>query len=109
MATKKPRGPVTREPELFEQVAAYQDQYGITSLSKAIRQLVRLGIESLESGKKTVRFREDGYPARPPREPELPEQERELLEAVRGLVPAQKAALLHILELAGKNAETERS
>ena len=97
MATKKPRVPVTLEPELLEQVEAYQYQCGITSLSKAIRQLVRVGIGSLEG----VRFSEN-----PRQEPELPRQERELLEAVRELNPVQKAALLRVLELAGGSAET---
>ena len=93
MATKKPRVPVTLEPELLEQVEAYQYQYGITSLSKAIRQLVRVGIGSLEGGVSR-------------QEPELPRQERLLLEAVRELEPVQKAALLRVLELAGGSAET---
>lgn len=95
MATKKPRVPVTLEPELLEQVEAYQYQYGITSLSKAIRQLVRVGIGTLEG----VGVRRQ--------EPELPRQERLLLEAVRELEPVQKAALLRVLELAGGSAETE--
>ena len=94
MATKKPRVPVTLEPELLEQVEAYQYQYGITSLSKAIRQLVRVGIVSLEGGGVSRQ------------EPELPRQERLLLEAVRELEPVQKAALLRVLELAGGSAET---
>ncbi|MBR4545776.1 MAG: hypothetical protein IKO14_07405 [Oscillibacter sp.] len=94
MATKKPRVPVTLEPELLEQVEAYQYQYGITSLSKAIRQLVRVGIGSLEGGGVSRQ------------EPELPRQERLLLEAVRELEPVQKAALLRVLELAGGSAET---
>lgn len=102
MATKKPRVPVTLEPELFEQVTAYQCQYGITSMSKAIRQLVRLGLGSVEGGKAPVRLTEK----RPRQEPELPAQERELLDAVRGLGPVQKAALLRVLELAAGSAET---
>ena len=101
MATKNPRVPVTMEPELFEQVAAYQCQYGITSLSKAIRQLVRIGISSLEGGESPTRFSGSRH-----QEPGLPEQERELLEAVRGLEPVQKAALLRVLEIAGESAKT---
>ncbi len=102
MATKKPRVPVTLEPELLEQVEAYQYQYGITSLSKAIRQLVRVGIGSLEGAESQTRFNGNRR-----QEPELPRQERLLLEAVRELEPVQKAALLRVLELAGGNAETE--
>ena len=98
MATKKPRVPVTLEPELFQQVTDYQCQYGITSMSKAIRQLVRIGLGSLEGGKAPVRLTRQ--------EPELPAQERELLDAVRGLGPVQKAALLRVLELAAGSAET---
>lgn len=100
MATKKPRVPVTLEPELLEQVTAYQRRHGVTSLSKAIRQLVRIGIASLEDG-----FTES--PSR--RDPELPAQERELLEAVRGLEPVQKAALLRVLEIAAATPETSRT
>ncbi|MBQ6986057.1 MAG: hypothetical protein IJR48_04020 [Oscillibacter sp.] len=98
MATKKPRVPVTLEPELFEQVTAYQFRHGITSMSKAIRQLVRIGLGSPDA----VRLTEN----RPRQEPELPAQERELLDAVRGLEPVQKAALLRVLEIAAGSAET---
>ena len=98
MATKKPRVPVTMEPELFEQVTAYQFRHGITSMSKAIRQLVRIGLGSPDA----VRLTEN----RPRQEPELPAQERELLDAVRGLEPVQKAALLRVLEIAAGSAET---
>ena len=98
MATKKPRVPVTLEPELLERVTAYQRQYGITSLSKAIRHLARIGLDS----QTPVLFTEN----RSRQEPELPAQERELLEAVRGLEPVQKAALLRVLEIAGGSVET---
>lgn len=129
MATKKPRVPVTLEPELLEQVEAYQYQYGITSLSKAIRQLVRIGIGSPEGAESPARVSENRRqePELPARgwklpkqeaelseqkpepsgqEPELSEQERELLEAVRELEPVQKAALLRVLELAAGSVKT---
>ena len=112
MATKKPRVPVTMEPELFEQVTAYQFRHGITSMSKAIRQLVRIGLGSPDGVRLTENRprRELELPAQerefPAQETELPTQERELLEAVRGLEPVQKAALLRVLEIAAGSAET---
>ena len=102
MATNKPRIPVTLEPELLEQVTAYRLEHGISSQSKAIRQLVRLGLDSLERDERSASFRE--------RTPEARDsQERELLEIARELDPAQKALLLRILQLAGESAETRRS
>ena len=114
MATNKPRIPVTLEPELLEQVTAYRLEHGITSQSKAIRQLVRLGLDS----------RGPSVPVRgaPPETGERQEasaetreseprdsQERELLAIARELDPAQKAVLFRILELAGESAGTRRN
>lgn len=98
MATNKPRIPVTFEPELFAQVTAYRLQYGISTQSKAVRQLVRLGLESLEKEGR-------GVPVSEPRD----SQERELVEIARELEPAQKALLLRVLELAGRSEETRRT
>lgn len=98
MATNKPRIPVTLEPELLERVTAYRLRRGISSQSKAIRQLVRLGLESLDS---------EGRPV--PLNEARDSQERELLEIARELEPAQKALLLRVLEIAGESAETRRS
>ncbi len=98
MATNKPRIPVTLEPELLEQVTAYRLRRGISSQSKAIRQLVRLGLESVEHEGRAVPLSE----ARD-------SQERELLEIARELDPAQKAVLLRVLELAGESAGTRRT
>ena len=55
MATNKPRIPVTMEPELFARVTAYRRERGISSQSKAIQQLVRIGLDSLEGGRSSVR------------------------------------------------------
>ena len=119
MATNKPRIPVTLEPELLEQVTAYRLEHGITSQSKAIRQLVRLGLDSRgpsvpvreappETGERQARASEP--PERQARESEPRDrQERELLEIERELDPAQKALLLRILQLAGESAETRQS
>lgn len=97
MATNKPRIPVTLEPELFQQVTNYRIQCGITSQSKAIQQLVRLGLRSLE-GELTEA------------EPETRDsQERELLRIARELDPAQKEVLLRILALAGEREEARRT
>ena len=97
MATNKPRIPVTLEPELFQQVTNYRIQRGITSQSKAIQELVRLGLRSL-----------GGEPMKA--EPETRDsQERELLRIARELDPAQKEVLLRILALAGEREETRRT
>ena len=114
MATNKPRIPVTLEPELLEQVTAYRLEHGITSQSKAIRQLVRLG---LDSRGQSVPVREAApetgdcqTPERQARESEPRDsQERELLAIARELDPAQKALLLRVLELAGGTAGTRRN
>lgn len=92
MATNKPRIPVTLEPELFQQVTNYRIQRGITSQSKAIQELVRLGLRSL-GGEPITRD----------------SQERELLRIARELDPAQKEVLLRILALAGEREETRRT
>lgn len=96
MATNKPRIPVTMEPELFAQVTAYRRKYGISSQSKAIQRLVRLGLESLEDGQSVSQA-------------DSLAQERELLATARELDPAQKALLLRILRLAGGREETRRT
>ena len=102
MATNKPRIPVTLEPELFQQVTNYRIQRGITSQSKAIQQLVRLGLHSLEGEARPVRLTDA--------EPETRDsQERELLRIARELDPAQKEVLLRILALAGEREETRRT
>ena len=109
MATNKPRIPVTLEPELLEQVTAYRLEHGITSQSKAIRQLVRLGLDSRgpsvpvrEAPPETGDCQASDSQARD-------SQERELLEIARELDPAQKALLLRVLELAGGSAGTRRT
>ena len=124
MATNKPRIPVTLEPELLEQVTAYRLEHGITSQSKAIRQLVRLGLDSrgpsvpvreappetAERQEASAETRESESPERQERESEPRDsQERELLAIARELDPAQKALLFRILELAGESAGTRRN
>ena len=119
MATNKPRIPVTLEPELLEQVTAYRLEHGITSQSKAIRQLVRLGLDSRgqsvpvrEATPETGDYQERASesPDRQARESEARDsQERELLAIARELDPAQKALLLRVLELAGESAGTRRN
>lgn len=120
MATNKPRIPVTMEPELFERVTQYRRQHGISSQSKAIQQLVKIGIRSLEggappeplSGKLEIRSPEDGKGPEP-LSAGVPDtrdaQERELLRIARELDPAQKAVLLRLLEIAGGNEGTRRT
>ena len=94
MATNKPRIPVTMDPELFEEVTAFRRAHGISSQSKAIQRLVRLGLDSLSG---------DFSPAG------STSQERELLSIARELNPAQKALLLRVLELAGGREETRQT
>lgn len=135
MATNKPRIPVTMEPELFEQVTAYRREHGITSQSKAIQQLVRIGIDSLtgagssagvspagtasreRSAGTASRERPAGTASRErpaeiasqERPAEFASQEEELLSIARELDPAQKALLLRLLRLAGEREETRRT
>lgn len=94
MATNKPRIPVTMEPELFEEVTAFRRAHGISSQSKAIQYLVRIGLDSLSG---------DLSPE------DSASQERELLDIARKLDPAQKAFLLRVLHLAGERAETRQT
>ena len=119
MATNKPRIPVTLEPELLEQVTAYRLEHGITSQSKAIRQLVRLGLDSRgqsapvrEAAPETGDYQAPTFDASGSRTRESEprdSQERELLAIARELDPAQKALLLRVLELAGESAGTRRN
>lgn len=89
--TTKPRLSVTIEPELMEQIEAYRHQHKISSQSKAILRLVRIGINSLANEEKPIPESKDG----------LDSQEQELIDSVRELDPAQRAALLRILDIAG--------
>ena len=97
--TTKPRLSVTLEPELMEQIEAYRHQHKISSQSKAILRLVRIGINSLANEGKPIPESEDG----------LESQERELIDSVRELDPAQRAALLRILDIAGGTEGKQQS
>ncbi len=109
MATNKPRIPVTLEPELLEQVTAYRLEHGITSQSKAIRQLVRLGLDSRGQSAPVRDAAPETGDCQAPDSRTRDSQERELLAIARELDPAQKALLLRILELAGGSAGTRRN
>ena len=53
MATEKPRFSVTMEPQMLEKVEDFQHENRMKSQSKAITELVRLGLAELENGTKT--------------------------------------------------------
>ena len=53
MATDKPRFSVTMEPQMLEKVEDFQHENRMKSQSKAITELVRLGLAELENSLKT--------------------------------------------------------
>ena len=47
MATDKPRFTITLDDDTYAEVIAYKDKHGLATQSKAIRQLVEIGLDSL--------------------------------------------------------------
>lgn len=47
MATDKPRFTITLDDDIYAEVIAYKDKHGLATQSKAIRQLVEIGLDSL--------------------------------------------------------------
>lgn len=83
--TNKPRVSVTMDADLVERIDDYRYNNRISTQSKAVQQLVKLGFQSME-GKKP------GFID----EAELDQQERELIRIARKLDPPRQELLLRI-------------
>ena len=83
--TNKPRFSISLDPELAEKVEDYRFTRRITTQSKAIQRLVKMGFQSME-GNKTDSVDET----------ELDSQERELIRIARGLDPYRQELLLRL-------------
>lgn len=94
--TDKPRFSVTMEPELVERIALYRYNHRISTQSKAIQQLVKMGFDSVEGNKKPDPLTEAG----------LNYQERELIRLARQAAPVQREIALRVLELAVENEQS---
>ncbi|MBR0281673.1 MAG: hypothetical protein IJQ81_08790 [Oscillibacter sp.] len=87
--TNKPRFSISLDPELAEKVNEYRFNRRITTQSKAIQRLIKLGFDSMEN---------DGNSASA-YETELDNQEHELIRIARELDPSRQELLLQIAEV----------
>lgn len=83
--TNKPRVTVTLDADLLAQIDDYRYNRRISTQSKAIQRLVKMGFQSMEDDKT------DSVD-----ETELDRQERELIRIARGLDPSRQELLLRI-------------
>ena len=83
--TNKPRVSVTMDADLVERIDDYRYNNRISTQSKAVQQLVKLGFQSME-GKNPGLIDET----------ELDQQERELIRIARKLDPPRQELLLRI-------------
>lgn len=83
MATDKPRFSVTMEPQMLEKVEDFQHENRMKSQSKAITELVRLGLAELENSLKTEKA-----PSQMDEADEIAEQYRKLDSHGKGAVKA---------------------
>ena len=93
MATDKPRFTITLDDDTYAEVLAYKDKHGLATQSKAIRQLVEIGLDSLI---KEVR-REDPIVQKIK---SLDERGRRVVEAV---IDAQSAIDLNEYRMVARN------
>lgn len=87
--TNKPRVTVTLDADLLNQIDDYRYNRRISTQSKAVQQLVKMGFQSMENDGKSDTVHEG----------RLDRQERELLRIARELDPSNQELLLQIAEI----------
>ena len=89
MATDKPRFTITLPEDVYEEVSEFKEEYNIRTQSKAIQQLILLGLQDLAEDSPDIKnvVKDDEFKL-------ISGKDKRLLEWFRSLPPEKQQAIL---------------